>query len=133
MDTDVVHQDELKAFLKRYGRALIAGDLPGIAACYAAPCLFLSDATSAAVAARSEIKNLFEGAAEQYLAQGLMAAHPNILRSEAVTESLVWAEVSWDYRDDQGNSAQPSIYRYVLRLDAETGPQIQVVIAMPEL
>jgi ketosteroid isomerase-like protein len=133
MDTDVVHQDELKAFLKRYGEALVIGDLSAIAACYAVPCLFLSDATSAAVSARSEITKLFEGAAEQYSAQGLVAAHPNILRSEAVTTSLVWAEVSWDYRDDQGNSAQPEIYRYVLRLDADTGPQIQVVIAMPDL
>jgi len=133
MDTDAIHQDELKAFLRRYGEALIVGDPPGIIACYAVPCLFLSDATSTAVAARSEIRDLFGSAAEQYLAQGIVAAHPNILRSEAVTESLVWAEVSWDYRDDQGNSAQPEIYRYVLRLDAETGPQIQVVIAMPEL
>ena len=133
MDTDVVHQDELKAFFKRYGKVLIAGDLPDIAACYAVPCLFLSDSTSTAIAARSEIKDIFEGAAEQYFAQGLVTAHPNILRSEAVTESLVWAEVSWDYHDDHGNSAQPEIYRYMLRLDAETGPQIQVVIAMPEM
>lgn len=133
MDTDTVHQDELKAFLKRYGEALITGDLSAIASCYAVPCLFLSDSVTTTVAARSEISDLFGGASEQYLSQGIMTAHPNILRSEAVTEFLVWAEVSWDYRDDQGNSAQPEIYRYVLRLDAEIGPQIQVVIAMPEL
>jgi ketosteroid isomerase-like protein len=133
MDTDVVHQDELKAFLKRYGEALVTGDLTAIAACYAVPCLFLSDATSAAIAARSEIRELFKGAAGQYRAQGLVVAHPNILRSEAVTKTLVWAEVSWDYRDDHGNSAQPEIYRYVLRLNADTGPQIQVVIVMPDL
>lgn len=132
MDSDVVHQDELKAFLKHYGEALVAGNLSSITACYAVPCLFLSDGTSAAIAARSEIRELFEGAAGQYRAQGLVVAHPNILRSEAVTKSLVWAEVSWDYRDSQGNSAQPEIYRYVLRLDADTGPQIQVVIAMPD-
>lgn len=133
MDTDLVHQDELKAFLNRYGEALVTGDLPAIAACYAVPCLFLSDSVTTAVAARSEIKDLFEDVAEQYLAQGFVEAHPNILRSEAVTESLVWTEVSWDYRDQHGNSAQPEIYRYVLRLNKDTGTQIQVVIAMPNL
>lgn len=133
MDSDAVYQDELKAFLKRYGEALMAGDLPKVADCYTVPCLFLSDAASTAVAARSEVANLVEAAVGRYHDQGLITAHPNVLRAEAVTESLVWTEVSWDYHDTHGNSAQPEIYRYVLRLDADVGPLIQVVIAMPEL
>ena len=133
MDTDAVYQDELKAFLKRYGEALMAGDLPTVADHYTAPCLFLSDSASTAVDAHHEIAQLLKAAVGRLHDQGLVAAHPNVLRAEAVTEALVWTEVSWDYRDTHGHSAQPEIYRYVLRLDADMGPLIQVVIAMPEL
>jgi hypothetical protein len=133
MDTDAVYQDELKAFLKRYGEALMAGDLPTVADCYTLSCLFLSDAASTTVATHRELANLVRAAFGRLHDQGLITAHPNVLRAEAVTESLVWTEVSWDYHDHHGNSAQPEIYRYVLRLNAEVGPLIQVVIAMPEL
>lgn len=133
MDTDAVYLDELKAFLKRYGEALIAGDLSTVADCYTVPCLFLSDYASTAVDARSGVANLLEAAVGRLRDQSLVAAHPNVVRAEAVTESLVWTEVSSDYRDAHGNSAQPEIYRYVLRLDTDVGPLIRVVIAIPEL
>lgn len=133
MDTDAVYQDELKTFFKRYGEALMAGDLPTIADCYTVPCLLLSDAASTAGATHREIAHLLKAAVGRYHGQGLITAHPNVLRAEAITESLVWTEVSWDYRDAHGNSAQPEIYRYVLRLDADVGPLIQVVITLPEL
>jgi hypothetical protein len=45
----------------------------------------------------------------------------------------VSADVRWDYLDGRGRSAQQDGYRYVLRLDDEAGPQIQVVIATPAL
>jgi hypothetical protein len=43
----------------------------------------------------------------------------------------VSADVRWDYLDEQGRSAQQDGYRYVLRLEDETDPKIQVVIATP--
>jgi hypothetical protein len=42
---------------------------------------------------------------------------------------------NWDYLDERSNSVQQEgyrhDYRYVLRLDEEAGPGIQVVIEMP--
>jgi hypothetical protein len=104
-------EERLQAFFVRYGEALAAGDLPTIADCYAVPALVLSDAGSIPVAARE--------------------ARPTIVGSEAITERLVFANVRWDYLDEQGSSAQQEGYRYVLRLDDGARPRIQVVILAP--
>jgi hypothetical protein len=37
-------------------------------------------------------------------------------------------DVRWEYLDEQGHSAQQNGYRYVLRLEVEESPKIQVVI-----
>jgi len=120
----------LRGFFVRYGEALAAGDLRAIAECYAVPALVLSDAGSIPVAAREEIEAAFRGATEAYWDQGLVAACPTIIGSEATTGRLVSADVRWDYLDEQGRSSQQDGYRYILRLD-EVGPRIQVVIATP--
>lgn len=123
-------QDELLwGFLARYGDALTAGDLHAIADCYAVPALVLSDAGSIPVAAHEEIEAAFDGAAERYRAQGLVAVRPTLVASEALSERLVSVDVLWDYLDEQGRSAQQNSYRYVLRVDDGTGARIQVVIA----
>jgi len=132
MDTNSVNQDDLEAFFKHYGEALATGNLTALAACYAVPALFLGNEDSIPIATRSEIEAAFKDAAEQYRAQGLVAAHPTVLRAEAITEQLVWAEVNWHYLDERGNTAHQDVYRYVLRLDAYVGAQIQVVMAIPE-
>jgi len=124
------HGEMLRGFFVRYGEALAAGDLRAIAECYAVPALVLSDAGSIPVAAREEIEAAFRGATEAYRDQGLVAACPTIIGSEATTGRLVSADVRWDYLDEQGRSSQQDGYRYILRLD-EVGPRIQVVIATP--
>ena len=123
--------EHLRRFLIRYGEALSAGDLKAISGCYAVPSLVLSDAGSVPVATREEIEAAFDGAAERYRAQGLMAVRPTLVASEALSERLVSADVRWDYLDEQGRSAQQNAYRYVLRLEDEGSPKIQVVIATP--
>ena len=125
-------QDErLRTFFVRYGEALAAGDLKTVADYYAVPLLVLSDAGSIPVATREEVEAVFQGAARGYHAQGLVGARPTIVGSEAITELLVSADVRWDYLDEQGRNAQQDGYRYVLRLEDETDPKIQVVIATP--
>ena len=124
-------EERLQAFFVRYGEALAAGDLPTIADCYAVPALVLSDAGSIPVAAREEVEASFQGAVEGYRAQGLVSARPTIVGFEAITERLVFANVRWDYLDEQGSSAQQEGYRYVLRLDDGARPRIQVVILAP--
>jgi hypothetical protein len=120
--------EQLRRFLVRYGEALSAGDLKAISSCYAVPALVLSDEGSVPIAAREEIEAAFEGAAERYRAQGLVAVQPTLLATEALSERLLWVDVLWDYLDEEGRSAQQNGYRYVLRLEEEASPKIQVVI-----
>jgi hypothetical protein len=120
--------EHLQSFLVRYGEALSAGDLKAISGCYAVPSLVLSDEGSVPIAAREEIEAAFDGAAERYRAQGLVAVRPTLVASEALSERLVSVDVRWDYLDEQGRSAQQNAYRYVLRFEDEASPKIQVVI-----
>ena len=120
--------EHLRRFLVGYGEALSAGDLKAIAGCYVVPSLVLSDEGSVPIATREEIEAAFDGAAERYRAQGLVAVRPTLLASEELTERLVSVDVRWDYLDEQGRSAQQNGYRYVLRLEDEESPKIQVVI-----
>jgi ketosteroid isomerase-like protein len=121
-------EHHLRHFLVRYREALSAGDLKAISSCYAVPSLVLSDTGSVPIAAREEIETAFDGAAERYRAQGLVAVRPTLVASEALSEKLVSVDVRWDYLDEQGGSAQQSGYRYVLRFEDESSPKIQVVI-----
>jgi hypothetical protein len=124
--------EHLRRFLVRYGEALAAGDLKAISGCYAVPALVLSDAGSVPIAARQEIEAAFDGAAERYRAQGLVALRPTLVASKALSERLVSVDVRWDYLDEQGSSAQQNAYRYLVRLVEGTGLGIQVVIATSE-
>jgi hypothetical protein len=110
---------------------LAAGDLKAISGCYAVPAFVLSDARNRPVATRAEIEADFDGAAERHRAQGLVAAWPTVVASEALTEMLVSVDVHWDYLDEEGCSAQQDGYRYILRLEEDAGPQICAVIATP--
>ena len=120
--------ENLRRFLARYGEALSAGDLETISGCYAVPALVLSDDGSVPIAAREEIEAAFDGAAERYRAQGLVAVWPTLVASEALGDKLVSVDVRWDYLDEAGRSARQNGYRCVLRLEDEASPKIQVVI-----
>src|SRR3712207_303442 len=121
-------EEHLRTFLAGYGEALSAGDLKAISGCYAVPSLVLSDKGSVPIGAREEIEAAFDGAAERYRAQGLVAIRPTLVASEALSERLGFVEVRWEYLDEHGRSAQQNGYRYVLRLEEEASPKIQVVI-----
>ena len=57
-----------------------------------------------------------------------MAVRPTLVGLEVLSERLACVDVRWDYLDEQGRSAQQNAYRYVLRLEDEASPRIQVVI-----
>jgi pimeloyl-ACP methyl ester carboxylesterase len=118
----------LEDFFVRYGEAVSAGDLKAISGCYAVPSIVLSDAGSIPIATREEIEAAFDGAAERYRAQGMVAARPTVVAVENLTEKLAFADVRWDYLDEEGRSTEQNIYRYVLRLE-DAGPRICALIA----
>jgi len=118
----------LETFFVRYGEAVSAGDLKAISGCYAVPSIVLSDAGSIPIATREEIEAAFDGAAERYRGQGMVAARSTVVAVENLTEKLVFADVQWDYLDKEGLSAEQNGYRYVLRME-DTGPRICALIA----
>jgi hypothetical protein len=120
----------LEAFFVGYGEAVSAGDLRTISAGYALPAIVISDGGAIPISTREEVEAAFDGAAERYRAQGMVAARSTVLKAEALTGMLVCADVRWDYLDEEGRSAQQNGYRYVLRLE-EAGPRICALIATP--
>ena len=125
-----IDPERLTAFFVGYGEALAGGDLAGISGCYAVPALIVHDRGVRPIAAHAEIEASFEGAADRYRAEGLVAARPTVTATEPLTTVLLSVDVHWDYCDEQGSSRQQDGYRYILRL-TDAGPLIQVVIATP--
>src|SRR4029450_3371683 len=59
---DTTPHAEISAFLDRYADALAAGDLPGVAACYAVPALVVGDAATIPVAEAAQVEAAVAGA-----------------------------------------------------------------------
>jgi ketosteroid isomerase-like protein len=76
MDTTSTPAD-VAAFLDRYANALVSGDLPGIAACYALPALVVGDAGAIPVSEPARVEAAFAGAADAYRAQGMVGIQPS--------------------------------------------------------
>ncbi|PSK98906.1 hypothetical protein CLV63_104130 [Murinocardiopsis flavida] len=115
LDRHAVHE-----FFVSYGRALADGDLDGIAACYAYPAYVAGDAQSIAVAAPEDVIGAFAGAAERYRRSGVTRAVAETRGVEALTDSLISADVRWSYTDDRGTEARTESFRYLLRAGGGT-------------
>jgi hypothetical protein len=125
---DTTPLSEITAFLDRYAEVLAAGDLPGIAACYALPALVVGDIGAIPVAEAAQVEAAFAGAADAYRAKGLVGVRPELGAVDPLTATLTLVEVRWAYLDEAGDARQHTSYRYLLR-HAEAGqPGIQVVI-----
>jgi hypothetical protein len=124
---DTTPTPEIAAFLDRYAEALAAGDLPGIAACYALPALVVGDAATIPVAEAGQVEAAFAGAADAYRAQGLVGVRPELRAVDPLTTTLTLVDVGWAYLDEAGEARQHTSYRYLLRrADGELA--IQVVV-----
>jgi ketosteroid isomerase-like protein len=125
---DTTSPADVSAFLDRYAGALAAGDLPGIAGCYALPALVVGDAATIPVSEAGQVEAAFAGAAEAYRAQGLVGIRPEVLAIDPLTAALTMVEVRWAYLDEAGNPRQHTSYRYLLRRADSDRLGIQVVI-----
>jgi ketosteroid isomerase-like protein len=125
---DTTSAQDVSAFLDRYADALVSGDLPGIAECYALPALVVGDAATIPVADPAQVEAAFGGAADAYRAQGLVGLRPEVRAIDPLTGALTLVDVGWAYLDTAGRQRQHTSYRYLLRR-ADTGRLgIQVVI-----
>ena len=125
---DTTPPPEIPAFLDRYADALAAGDLPGIAACYALPALVVGDSGTIPVAEAAQVEAAFAGAADAYRAQGMVGIQSELLAVDPLTPALTLVEVRWAYLDEAGQARQHTSYRYLLRRSAPGQLGIQVVV-----
>ena len=125
---DSTPQADVAAFLDRYAEALVAGDLPGIAACYALPALVVGDAGAIPVAEAAQVEAAFAGAADAYRSEGLVAARPELRAVDPLTPALTLIDVRWAYLDEAGTAHRHSSYRYLVRRTGTGQLGIQVVV-----
>ena len=125
---DTTSNDDIEAFLDRYAQALAAGDLAGIAACYALPALVVGDGAAIPVAEAAQIEAAFAGAADAYRAKGLVGIRPELRAADPLTPTLTLVDVRWAYLDEAGQAGQHTTYRYLLRRSGAGRLGIQVVV-----
>jgi hypothetical protein len=127
MDTTSTHAD-VAAFLDRYANALVDGDLPGIAVCYALPALVVGDGATIPISDPAQVEAAFGGAADAYRAQGLVGIRPELRAVDPLTATLILIDVRWAYVDEAGRERQHTSYRYLLRRSDTGQLAIQVVV-----
>ncbi|MDP9792170.1 hypothetical protein J2S43_000682 [Catenuloplanes nepalensis] len=120
--------DTLSDFFDRYGAALTAGDLTGIAGCYALPGMVVSGSYSFTFASPTAVALSFLGAAPSYLERELVAAHAQIRDVQRLAEGLSMVAVDWEFLDSHGAAVPGQSFRYLLRATAH-GPEICTVIS----
>ncbi|TDC78287.1 hypothetical protein E1193_20975 [Micromonospora sp. KC606] len=117
----------LTDFFDRYGVALITGDLPTIAGCYALPGLVVADTYSFSFSTVAAVALSFVGAAPDYQQRELVAANALIEDVEPVSALLAMVAVQWEFLDSQGRAVPGERYRYLLRA-TDDGPVICTVV-----
>jgi ketosteroid isomerase-like protein len=127
MDTTSTPAD-VAAFLDRYANALVSGDLPGIAACYALPALVVGDGATIPISDPAQVEAAFGGAADAYRAQGLVGIRPELRAVDPLTATLTLVDVAWSYLDEAGTARQHTSYRYLLRRSDADRLGIQMVV-----
>ncbi|SCG68011.1 hypothetical protein GA0074704_4340 [Micromonospora siamensis] len=119
--------DTLTEFFDRYGVALTAGDVAGVAACYALPGLVVADTYSFSFTSPAAVALSFVGAAPDYQERELVAANAVIDDVQPFSGALTMVAVEWEFLDSQGRAVPGEHYRYLLRSTPD-GPVICTVI-----
>jgi hypothetical protein len=116
-----VERDEVQAFLERYGRALLAGDLDEVVDSYGRPGLVLSDHAVLAVSERDEVEEALRGVAERYRASGLASVAPAIDSFEPLGTAMASVDVIWNTRESDGRPGPHERFHYLVRRIADDG------------
>lgn len=111
-----VDADTIRSFLERYGAALSAGDLDGVADCWALPALVVSDDGAVEVTDTEQIRTFFGQAVAWYRSRGIVATRPQIERTEPLSDRLVSVDARWPTFDADGSEVSSERSRYVLRV-----------------
>jgi hypothetical protein len=131
LEVKAVNQDQINTSLQRYGQALSAGDLAGIASCWEVPALVLADDGAVAVSDTSQLRSFFAQVIGWYRSRGLLATRPELERAVALTERLTLVEVRWPSFDQAGIQQSSERSHYILRLGNDGQHRIQAAVTEP--
>jgi hypothetical protein len=123
-----MNESQIKQFLERYGTAVSAGDLSGIANSWEVPALVLSDEGAVPVSDRSEIEGFFAQAMEAYRSQGLISTRPEIEHIEPLSEKLASVDVRWPAFGPAGQEKSSERSHYLLQLGQDGQLCIRVAL-----
>jgi hypothetical protein len=120
----------VEAMLERLGRALSDGDAKSIPSCWQVPAFVLSDEGARCVNAPDEIETFFRQAIGWYRNQGLVATRARLIALQQLSPRLASADVRWTAFDAEGRERTHETSRYLLRLDDDGEPRIQVAVSL---
>jgi hypothetical protein len=123
-----MNNEQIEAFLERYGQAISTGDLPTIVDCWSVPALVLSDQGAMPVSDPSEVEHFFAQAVQAYHAHGLMSTRPALRRVDALSAKLVAVEVDWPAFDAGGNEQARERSYYIVAEGEDGQPRIRVAL-----
>jgi hypothetical protein len=129
----VVDTVDIEGFVHSYAQDLASGEGDRIAKNYDVPSLLLMapGAAGIAVTDREELGKQFSAASTMYRDHGFGDPVGVLTRTEPVTEDVVLAWVTWDYRDTQHAPIYEADYIYGLRR-ADGGLPITSVYSINE-
>jgi hypothetical protein len=114
--------------MSRFADGLTAGDGKAIAKLWTVPALVLSATTVHAVSSLEQVEAFFSGVKEQYAAQGIDEAKPDIRSIVWLTPEIVNVTVRWPYVDASGREFGEESSTYTLRRVEDGSLKIQVIV-----
>ncbi|HHX45695.1 MAG TPA: hypothetical protein GX714_17200 [Chloroflexi bacterium] len=124
--------EAMHAFLQRYGRALSAGDLAGVVACWNLPALVVSDEGVQPVSAAAEVEAFFGGAIAWYRSQGMAATRPEDVRIVPLGRRVAAVDVTWSAQNAAGETVSTERSHYIVRLGEDGAPRVCVAVGVQE-
>lgn len=119
---------EVQDLLDRLARAMTSGDTRAAAALWEPPAFVIGDEQVMAVSSREEIEGFFDGAKEQYNAQGITDTRGEIQRLEWATDRIAVVDVRWPYLDERGEERGSESSTYTLRRDDGGALRLRVAL-----
>src|SRR5688572_14403083 len=116
--------------LDRFGRALGAGDLPGVAACFAYPSLFLTGADTHEFRDPQQVQTVFAAALEGQAAINVVSRRPEVEAVSPLGNGIYACTVRWPGFDADGKRILEEKAHYVIQESTVGTALIRVAVAM---
>lgn len=114
--------------MNRFADGLTAGDGKAIAKLWTVPALVVSAQSTHAVSSIEQVEAFFSGAKEQYAAQGIDEARPDIRSIVWLNPQFVNVTVRWPYVDRSGREFGEESSTYTLRRMEDGSLKIQMIV-----